>query len=102
MEQNFNNSVKPFVERFNELTKKAHAAYKPQVEALIKSKSTNNNEIELLLDYMLDFCGDSQMLLLYKKLCRYYWDINPKATAIYINYYREMWDNATDKNEENE
>ncbi len=71
-------------------------------EALIKSKTTNNNEIELLLDYMLDFCGDSQMLLLYKKLCRYYWEINPQATAIYINYYREMWDNTTDKIEENE
>ena len=102
MEQNLINTLKPFVERFNELTKEAHAAYKPQVDALIKSKSTNNNEIELLFDYMLDFCGDSQMLLLYKKLCRYYWEINPQATAIYINYYREMWDNTTDKNDENE
>jgi len=101
MEQNFE-ALKSFVERFNELTKQAHAAYMPQVEALIKSKTTNNNEIELLLDHMLDFCGDSQMLLLYKKLCRYYWDINPQATAKYINYYREMWDNTTDKNEENE
>jgi hypothetical protein len=42
------------------------------------------------------------MLLLYKKLCRYYWKINPQATADYINYYREMWDNDSFENKETE
>jgi hypothetical protein len=31
-------------------------------------------------------------LALYKKLCRYYYTLNPAATADYVNYYREIWD----------
>ena len=30
--------------------------------------------------------------MLFKKLCRYYWDIDPIATAGHINAYRDMWD----------
>ncbi|MEI7676230.1 MAG: hypothetical protein WCJ03_05570 [Bacteroidales bacterium] len=102
MEQNPISELRYFVERLNELSKQAYAAYKPQVDALINSKTTDNQQIEQLLDLLLDFCSDSQMLLLYKKLCRYYWELNPEATARYINYYREMWDNESDKIEENE
>ncbi|HCY01176.1 MAG TPA: hypothetical protein DG754_13645 [Bacteroidales bacterium] len=59
---------------------------------IINSQITDVKQIELTLNYMLDFCYDERMLQLYKELCRYYWDINPQATADYINYYREMWD----------
>jgi hypothetical protein len=31
-------------------------------------------------------------LSLYKKLCRYYFAIDPEATVSYVNAYREMWD----------
>jgi nucleoside-triphosphatase len=32
---------------------------------------------------------------LYKKLCRYYFGIDPKATVNYVNAYREMWDSES-------
>jgi hypothetical protein len=48
--------------------------------------------IEHCLDGMLGFCFDDEMLLLYKKLCRYYFDIDQEAMVFYINSYREMWD----------
>ncbi len=35
---------------------------------------------------------DSAMLRLYKKLCRYYFKIDPEATASYVYAYRDMWD----------
>jgi len=41
---------------------------------------------------MLDYCFNEGMLLLYKKLYRYYFDINPEATAFYVNAYRELWE----------
>lgn len=84
--------LKPLIQKFADLQKEAYQAYKPQVESLISNQTTDENSIQRTLDFMLDFCGDSKMLLLYKKLCRYYWDINPQATADYINHYREMWD----------
>jgi hypothetical protein len=32
------------------------------------------------------------VLEMYKQLCRHYWDIDPEATAYYVNAYREYWD----------
>jgi len=91
--------IKKLIELQQQLTKQAVDIYKLEVDEIIRSKTTNDNKIQLTLDYMLSFCFDDQMLLLYKKLCRYYWDLNPQATADYINYYREMWDEESEKEE---
>jgi len=50
---------------------------------------------------LLEHACNEEVLLLYKKLCRYYWDINPQATVDYVNYYREMWDNEDTIESEN-
>ena len=89
----FLDDLKPFVEQIALIHHKAYYEYKPRVENLIISKETDDNTIQLLLDYLLDHACNDEVLLLYKKLCSYYWDINPRATADYINYYKEMWDN---------
>jgi hypothetical protein len=28
----------------------------------------------------------------YRRLCRHYWDIDPAATAFYVDAYRTTWD----------
>src|SRR4030042_3510606 len=66
--------------------------YSPEVEAILKMQSCDSQRIERCLDGMLDFCFDPEMLSLYKRLCRYYFDIDPAATVSYVNAYREMWD----------
>lgn len=48
--------------------------------------------IEGTLDGLLDFCSYEPALRLYKKLCRYYFHINPNATVKYVDAYRELWD----------
>jgi hypothetical protein len=75
--------------------KLAHLAvhqYSAEVDAILKAQSRDSRRIERCLDFMLDFCFDTGMLSLYKKLCRYYVDIDPKATVAYVLAYREMWD----------
>lgn len=74
------------------LNEQAYQVYLPLVDAIIQTKNKDEKEIEHLLDRILDIACSEKGLLLYKKLCRYYWDINPNATAFYINAYREMWD----------
>ncbi len=74
------------------LAKQAIPIYTQKVEAIINNKIQDHNRIELTFDYMLDFCYDDEMLLLYKKLARYYFTINPQGTANYINYYRERYE----------
>ena len=76
----------------NQLSRQAEQQYSFEVEAILKAQSRDPQRIEHLLDGMLDFCFDSAMLSLYKKLCRYYFAINPEATVSYVNAYRDMWD----------
>ncbi|RLB95794.1 MAG: hypothetical protein DRH50_03100, partial [Deltaproteobacteria bacterium] len=52
----------------------------------------DSRRIERCLDGMLDSCFDNGMLVLFIKLCRYYFAIDPDATASYIQAYRDMWD----------
>lgn len=71
-----------------------HAAqqYKPAVDGILLTRSRDIQHIEHTLDRLLDFCGHEPVLRMYKNLCRHYWDIDPAATADYINAYREYWD----------
>jgi hypothetical protein len=81
-----------YAEYMKGLTQQAVKQYAVEVEAIIRERSQDAKRIEWCLSYMLDFCFDDEMLLLYKKLCRYYYSIDPVATVSYINSYREMWD----------
>jgi hypothetical protein len=74
------------------LARVAVQQYSAEVDAILKARSRDSRCIERCLDGMLDFCFDHEMLLLYKKLCRYYFDIDSEATAPYVHTYREMWD----------
>jgi hypothetical protein len=63
-----------------------------EVDAIIQSGERDTNGIEHQLDHMLGFCCDPDMLVVFKRLCRYYYGIDPVATAGYVQAYREMWD----------
>ena len=75
-----------------QLARQAVQQYAAEVEAILKVQSRDLQRIERCLDGILDFCFDDEMLSLYKKLCRYYFEINPEATVSYVHFYREMWD----------
>jgi hypothetical protein len=85
-------SIMEIAKSIQSLNQKALRAYTPVVEDLLRSRSRDVSQIEHTLDGLLDFCGYDPVLQLYKKLCRHYWDIDPAATASYVNFYREMWD----------
>ena len=74
------------------LHKQAIAIYEPEVETIIRNNIREVPRIERTLDGLLDFADDDEGLLLYRRLCRHYWDIAPAATAEYVQSYREMWD----------
>ncbi len=63
-----------------------------EVDDIIQSGEQYTVRIERQLDDMLSLCCDPDMLVVFKRLCRYYYGIDPVATAEYVNAYREMWD----------
>jgi hypothetical protein len=84
--------IKKLIENRGQLAQQAFVQYEPMVKNIISSKITDVNNISYTLDCMLDFCFDEQMLLLYRRLCRYLHGVDANAAISYVNAYREMWD----------
>lgn len=74
----------------------------PRVREIIESRSRDARLIEHTLDQLLDHACIPQGLSIFKSLCRYFWEINPHATASYICAYREMSDSDDQKTKEAE
>ena len=76
-----------------DLNKQRYVIIKDEIEDIIRNNISDNMKIERKLDEMLDillFYETNDSLLTFRKLCKYYFDINPQATVDYINYYREQ------------
>ena len=78
-------------EQIVRLHQKAYEIYLPLVEDVC-SRSVSEDELSHLLDYLLDFACDEEILGLYKRVCRRYLHIYPSCVKLYIEAYREMWE----------
>jgi hypothetical protein len=85
-------AIRSLAGSMQDLQRQAAQQYLPVVDDILRTRSRDTQHIEHTLDGLLDFCGHEPVLQLYKELCRHYWDIDPAATADYINAYREYWD----------
>ena len=77
------------------LNKQRYVIIKDDIENIIRNNIKEDRYIQRTLDGMLDvllFYENADTLLSFKKLCRYYFNINPQATVRYISYYREQND----------
>ena len=89
----FMQDIRELAKQIKKITKEAVSLIEPQVNKVIRNKIKDNNQIELLLDRLLDYAGmDDDGLILFKRLCRYYYELNPKVTAEYIYFYRDLYD----------
>jgi hypothetical protein len=84
-------SIRGIAESIQALNQQAIREYTPIVERILRFRSHDTRHIEHTLDGLLDFCGHEPILILYKKLCRHYYFIDPAATAEYVRLYHEMW-----------
>ncbi|GAB6057668.1 hypothetical protein [Desulfonatronum parangueonense] len=76
----------------NELHCQAAANCAPMVRDMIRSRTQDRQQIEHMLDRLLDCAYIPEGLALFRSLCRYYYAMDPAATASYVHAYREMWD----------
>ena len=83
--------IKLLANKIQSLAILAKVEYEPVVNVIINKKIVDEQYILCTLDKLLDFCFDDEMLLLYKKLCRYYYPFNRGAIVDYIKYYFEMY-----------
>jgi hypothetical protein len=86
------NTLHSLALQMNALFSQAITLANAEVDAILQRRDRDSRRIEHQLDHMLGFCCDPDMLLVFKRLCRYYYGIDPQATADYVHAYREMWD----------
>ena len=68
---------------------------KNEIENIIENNIKEDIYIQRKLDELLDvllFYENDDTLLVFRKLCKYYFSINPQATVRYINFYKEQND----------
>ena len=85
-------SIFQLIQSVHEVQQRAAQQYRPVVDDILRTGCRDAHHIEHTLDRLLDFCGSEPVLVMYKQLCRHYWDIDPEATVDYVNAYREYWD----------
>ncbi len=85
-------AILDLVDSMRELEQRAAMQFRPEVDDILRTDSCDAQHIEHTLDGLLDFCGHEPVVLMYRQLCRHYWQLDPAATAFYINAYRERWD----------
>ena len=74
------------------LFRQAVALAKAEVDAIIQSGEQDTQRIEHQLDHMTGLCCDPDMRVVFKRLCRHYYGIDPVAAIEHVQAYREMWD----------
>lgn len=80
--------LKPLIRQIHRIHDDAVEAYTPLVEDLCSRKATEN-EVGLMLDWLLMYAGDERMLLLYEQVCRTYCETYPESIAFYILEYKK-------------
>jgi conjugal transfer/entry exclusion protein len=79
-------------QQIHEMQKQALNEYKPIVENIIKSRNSNVNHIEHVLDRLVDIAADGEGLELYRRLCRHLYSLNQQSALFYVQSWKEMWD----------
>ncbi len=92
MDEEFYNLAKSLAALQKEAAEQTILAYKPEVERIIYTKSKDIETIERVLDALGEVAYDDKVLILFKKLLRYYFDFNPSSVARHIQWYRAIWD----------
>ena len=73
----------------SELNTQAIAAYTPMVEDICTRKNVSKNELESLLDWLVSACISEDMIALFKRVCRHFYNQYPQLIVDYILFYRE-------------
>ena len=93
IETDFFRDICEIAGHLKEITEEAVELITPEVEMIINNKITDKGRIEKLLDSLLDYAGLTDSgLKLFKRLCKYYYKINPRVVIDYIYIYKDLYE----------
>ena len=79
-------------EQITGLADRVFPYYEAFAEEVVSGCITDINEIERELDYILSYCFDNRILLLYKKILRKIYKQYPAVVKSYVDAYYDMYE----------
>ncbi|MDR2232390.1 MAG: hypothetical protein LBE56_04605 [Tannerella sp.] len=86
-------------EQMHGMAESALYRFTPIAEDIISGKIAGANNIGHQLDFMLDYCFDDNVLILYKRVLRSLYPKYPELVSTYVYAYRDMWDSDDEEGE---
>ncbi len=80
-----------FAAKLHDMTQQALYQFTPITEDIIGGKISNEKEIERHLTFMLDFCHDDAVFLLFDRIIHSIRDQHPETADFYYRSYEDMW-----------
>ena len=90
-------SIKILIDEINDLQKYVIKDLEFEINYIINKKIIDDDRIAKLFDSLLNLLQTDEVLILFKKLGRYYYYVNPYLVCDYVNLYREMYLDNNDK-----
>lgn len=90
-EDKFRDGILEMTNTLDDIHNRSVVAYTPLVDDICSRRATKE-EVDNLLTWMFDFVENEPMLLLFKKVCRAYFNTYPETISFYILEYRKIYD----------
>lgn len=88
--------IKALAESIVSLYRQAFLVYKPIVDDICSRRKVGSKELENVLDGLVSMCMSDEMLQLFKRVCRRFYDQYPEIITDYVLFYKEMYEEERD------
>ncbi len=88
--------IKALAESITRLYEQAFMIYKPIVDEICSERKVERKELENVLDGLVSMCMSDDMLRLFKRICRRFYDQYPEIITDYVLFYKEMYEEEED------
>ncbi|MBQ8891656.1 MAG: hypothetical protein IJ068_02195 [Bacilli bacterium] len=65
------------------------------IDYIISNEVVDDDKVAGIFDELLSLLQTDEVLNLYKKLCRYYYFVNSELVVEYVDFYKEMYIDAS-------
>lgn len=94
--------IQPLVEELIQLQEMQGISLACEAERIVRNRITDTHGIESLLDRLVECAGTPAGFQGFKKLCQYFWTIDPVLTAWHVREYRNWYETPNDEYETGE
>lgn len=92
MQENIDGIMDAIVESIKNVNKQALSVYKPLVDEVCSGRMVEEKELENILDGLVSMCISDEMVNLFKRVCKKFYNQYPEIIADYVMFYKEIYE----------